>query len=99
MKGRNISLSRRILRLVVTEKALRLRGYNQWVFEVPRPLNKREICRAVEELFRVKVEGVRVLNLRGKRRRMGWYVGYRPDRKRAIVQLREGERIELLEGS
>lgn len=98
MAGRNIPLTRRVLRPVVTEKALRLRGYNQWLFEVPSSLNKREIGRAVEELFGVKVETVRVLNLRGKRRRMGWFVGYRPDRKRAIVKLREGERIELLEG-
>jgi large subunit ribosomal protein L23 len=94
----NLPLSRRLLRPIVTEKALSQRKHNQYLFEVSKSLSKREIRQAVEEIFSVKVEAVRVMNLKGKRRRMGWFVGYRPDRKRALVKLREGERIELLEG-
>jgi len=86
-----------IIRPILTEKALRLREYNQYVFEVKKDANKIDIKRAVEELFKVKVEKVRTINVRGKPKRMGLFEGRTSSWKKAIVTLKEGERIEGLE--
>jgi large subunit ribosomal protein L23 len=86
-----------IIRPILTEKALKLREYNQYVFEVKKDANKIDIKRAVEELFKVKVEKVRTINVRGKPRRMGLFEGRTSSWKKAIVTLKEGERIEGLE--
>ncbi len=84
-----------ILRPRVTEKGLkvveRTRGY---AFEVAPGANKVEIRRAVEALFKVKVEAVRTMNVVGKLKRMGRSCGRRPAWKKAIVTLREGHTIE-----
>jgi len=84
-----------ILRPRVTEKGLkaveRARGY---AFEVAPTANKVEIRRAVEALFKVKVEAVRTMNVVGKLKRMGRSFGRRPAWKKAIVKLREGHTIE-----
>jgi large subunit ribosomal protein L23 len=86
-----------IIRPILTEKALKLREYNQYVFEVKKDANKIDIKRAVEELFKVKVEKVRTINVRGKPKRMGLFEGRTSSWKKAIVTLKEGERIEGLE--
>uniref|UniRef100_A0A7V3ZW16 Large ribosomal subunit protein uL23 n=1 Tax=candidate division WOR-3 bacterium TaxID=2052148 RepID=A0A7V3ZW16_UNCW3 len=86
-----------IIRPILTEKALRLREYNQYVFEVKKEANKIDIKRAVEELFKVKVEKVRTINMRGKPKRIGLFEGRTSSWKKAIVTLKEGERIEGLE--
>lgn len=86
-----------IIRPILSEKALRLREYNQYVFQVAKNANKIDVKRAVEELFKVKVEKVRTINVRGKPRRMGIFVGRTSSWKKAIVTLKEGERIEGLE--
>jgi len=89
-----------ILRPVLTEKAVGLKEtQNKYCFEVSRKANKLEIKSAVEELFKVQVLSVRVLTSRGKKRRMGRFEGKRPDWKKAICKLREGDRIEIFEGS
>lgn len=86
-----------IRRLTLTEKGTRLQEHgNQYLFEVFPSANKIEIKRAVEELFKVKVEKVNTLNRPGKpkrdrRGRMGRTASY----KRAMVTLREGDAIEL----
>ncbi|MEO0096706.1 MAG: 50S ribosomal protein L23 [candidate division WOR-3 bacterium] len=86
-----------IIRPILSEKALRLREYNQYIFEVAKDANKIDIKKAVEELFKVKVEKVRTLNVRGKPKRMGIFEGRTSSWKKAIVTLKEGERIEGLE--
>ncbi|MEO0087357.1 MAG: 50S ribosomal protein L23 [candidate division WOR-3 bacterium] len=86
-----------IIRPILSEKALRLREYNQYVFQVAKNANKIDIKRAIEELFKVKVEKVRTMNVRGKPRRMGFFEGRTASWKKAIVTLKEGERIEGLE--
>ncbi len=86
-----------IIRPILSEKALRLREYNQYIFEVAKEANKIDIKRAVEELFKVKVEKVRTLNFRGKPKRMGIFEGRTSSWKKAIVTLKKGERIEGLE--
>ena len=79
---------------VVTEKLARLaeKG-NIVVFKVHPAANKIEIGRAVEELWKVKVERVRTANFGGKKKRMGRFVGRRADWKKAIVTLAEGHAI------
>ncbi|HEY8450371.1 MAG TPA: 50S ribosomal protein L23 [Bacillota bacterium] len=85
-----------ILRPVVTEKSMAQVADGKYTFVVDRRATKPEIRRAVEELFNVEVERVNTITMRGKVRRMGRYVGRRPDWKKAIVTLKEGQRIKQL---
>jgi large subunit ribosomal protein L23 len=71
---------------------------NKYVFEVDRKANKIEIGDAVEKLFKVKVVNVHVLNMTGKKKRLGRIVGRKQDWKKAIVTLAPGNSIELYEG-
>jgi large subunit ribosomal protein L23 len=70
---------------------------NQVVFRVRPWANKIEIRRAVEQLFKVKVEKVRTVNYLGKVRRVGRNVGRRASWKKAYVTLKEGHRIDFFE--
>ena len=69
------------------------------VFEVARDANKNQIKHAVETSFGVEVRDVRTAIVRGKIKRRGKSVGKRSNWKKAIVQLREGESIEIFEGA
>ena len=90
--------TRVILSLVVTEKAERLKAeQSRYTFKVAPTANKIEVRDAVERLFKVHVREVRVMNYMGKMRRMGRFSGRRPDWKKAVVTLKQGERIESLE--
>lgn len=88
-----------IRRPLITEKATAARETQRAVcFEVHRDATKPEIKKAVEALFSVKVEDVRVANVHGKVKRQGRYVGKRPDWKKAYVVLKKGEKmIEFFE--
>lgn len=84
--------------IVLTEKAARLQETNnQVVFEVARTANKIEIKQAIEKLFQVKVIRVNTMNYRGKDRRMGRGYAKMPNWKKAIITLKEGDRIEFFE--
>ena len=76
-------------RPVITEHSADLMAEKKYTFEVDPRANKTEIKAAVEEAFGVKVKKVNTMNYTGKLKRMGQYVGYRPKRKKAIVQLTE----------
>ena len=90
--------TRVILSHVVTEKAERLRAeQSRYTFKVAPTANKIEVRDAVERLFKVHVRDVRVMNYLGKMRRMGRFSGRRPDWKKAVVTLKQGERIASLE--
>ena len=85
---------------LITEKSTRQKEENhQYVFEVHRGANKIEIQSAVERLFKVKVLQVRTCNVLGKIKRLGRKYGKRPDWKKAIVTLKEGDRIDFFEGA
>jgi large subunit ribosomal protein L23 len=89
-----------IRRPMVTEKSTRQKEESrQYVFEVHRDANKIEIQSAVERLFKVKVLQVRTSNVLGKVKRLGKRYGKRPDWKKAIVTLKEGDRIDFFEGA
>lgn len=76
-------------RPVITEHSADLMADKKYTFEVDPKANRTEIKQAVEQAFGVKVEKVNTMNVKGKFKRMGRYGGYRPDRKKAIVQLSE----------
>jgi len=83
-----------ILRPIITEKSTLLKEKNREVcFEVNPKANKIEIKKAVEQLFKIKVERVRVQNKRGKMRRVGRSAGKKKDWKKAYVKLKEGEKM------
>lgn len=89
-----------IRRPLVTEKSTLLREKtNVIAFEVDPGANKIEVKKAVEELFKVKVEEVRLFNVRGKMKRMGRFAGKRRDWRKAYVRLKDGEKApEFVEG-
>ncbi len=84
---------------VVTEKASQDTAWGRYVFEVDRQANKLDIARAVEETFGVKVKRVRTIMVHGKTKRSGRYRRQikQANWKKAIVELVEGEKIDLLE--
>jgi large subunit ribosomal protein L23 len=88
-----------ILGPVISEKSTRLKEKREIVFRVEPSANKIEIKKAVEELFKVKVERVRTANFKGKLKRWGRFEGRRRDWKKAYVKLKEGEKmIDFVEG-
>ena len=89
-----------IRRPLVTEKSTILREEgNVIAFEVDPNANKIQVKSAVEELFKVKVEEVRLFNVRGKMKRMGRWAGKRRDWRKAYVRLKEGEKApDFVEG-
>lgn len=85
---------------LVTEKSTQQKETgNQYAFEVDRNANKIEIQFAIERLFKVRVVQVRTSNVLGKVKRLGRRFGKRPDWKKAIVTLKEGDRIDFFEGA
>ena len=87
-----------ILKPVVSEKSYGLLDEGKYTFLVDPEANKTQIRHAVEEVFRVKVTGVNTVNRPGKRRRTRYGWGKRPDTKRAIVTLADGDRIDIFGG-
>ncbi len=88
-----------IRRPIDTEKTRILAEQGQYVFEVDPRANKIQIKQAVEKIYNVKVEEVRVIKLPAKRARRGYRIVIRkPARKKAIVKLAPGERIQIFEG-
>jgi large subunit ribosomal protein L23 len=85
-------------RPVITEKSTMLGELGQYVFEVARDANKIQIKQAVEEIFKVNVVSVNTINVPGKERRMGKTKGFSSPKKKAIVTLRPGQKIELFQG-
>ncbi len=84
-----------ILRPIITEASTDAVTLNKYTFEVDRRANKVEIREAVETIFNVRVVKVNTLWRRGKPRRRGRSTGRTPDRKKAIVTLIAGDRIEV----
>lgn len=84
---------------VVSEKSYGLIDQNKYTFLVDPGANKTEIKIAVEKVFGVKVVAVNTINRAGKTRRTRTGLGKRPDTKRAIVTVADGERIDIFGGS
>jgi large subunit ribosomal protein L23 len=88
-----------IRRPLITEKGMRCNEeHNTVVFHVDPRANKMQIKQAVEALFQVKVLRVNTLNLQGKKKRVRFREGKKPDWKKAYVTLRQGDTISFFEG-
>ena len=88
-----------IITPVVSEKSYSLIEDNKYSFRVHPKAHKTQIRQAVEELFDVKVVSVNVLKVQPKPKRRGFSRGTKPGWKKAIVQLRPGDKIEIFEGA
>lgn len=84
---------------IITEKLDQAREkYRQYSFLVAKDATKHDVRRAVESAFKVGVTDVRTLIMRGKTKRIGRSIGKRSNFKKAIVTLKDGDKIELFEG-
>ena len=83
-----------LVRPVITEKSMLEANAGRYTFEITPDANKLEVKDAVQDAFKVQVLGVRILTAPGKTRRVGRKIGRRPDRRKAIVRLAEGQKIE-----
>ena len=86
-----------ILAPVVSEKSYSLLDENSYTFVVHPDANKIEIRKAVEQIWGVRVLSVKTMNRKGKNKRFRFQTGKRPDTKRAIVKLADGDSIEIFE--
>jgi large subunit ribosomal protein L23 len=94
-----MELYRIVRKAILTEKStIAKEEANKYFFEVDSRANKIEIAQAIEKLFKVKVLDVNVMNIEGKKKRMGRILGRRKSWKKAVVTLAPGSRIELHEG-
>lgn len=86
---------------ILTEKSSNIQGTNnQYSFAVDLHANKFEIKKAVEDLKKdIEVESVRTVVIRGKVKRMGQTIGKRPNWKKAVVKLKQGQSLELVESA
>ena len=88
-----------LLAPVVSEKSYELIEQRKYAFRVHPDAHKTQIRQAVEELFQVRVQAVNVIKVQQKPKRRGLIRGQKPGWKKAIVQLREGDSIEIFEGA
>ncbi len=89
-----------IKRPLFTEKGSALKeSENKLLVEVGRDANKLEIKKAIEEIFKVKVEKVATIKTHGKWKRYGKSIGKRSDRKKALITLKKGEKLDFIEGA
>ncbi len=83
-----------------TEKGSNLKeSHNKILIEVAKDANKLEVKKAIEEIFKVKVDKVATIKADGKWKRYGKSTGKRPDRKKAIITLKKGEKLDFVEGA
>lgn len=88
-----------IRRALITEKSTIAKDEsNKYIFEVDRRANKIEVAKALEKIFKVKVLDVHVMNVKGKKKRVGRILGEKRSWKKAVVTLAPGSRIEIHEG-
>ena len=88
-----------IIRPVVTERSMSGMQEKKYTFEVAKEANKIQISKAVEELFKVQVEKVNTISVKGKFRRHGRNTGYTSDWKKAVVKLKKVSKgIEFFDG-
>lgn len=95
----NLNLHDILYQPLITERSTDLReGLNKVVFIVSPYANKHQIKLAVERTLKVKVGKVNIVNLEGKKKRLGKFEGKKPNRKKAIVTLKKGEKLDIFEG-
>jgi large subunit ribosomal protein L23 len=88
-----------LIRPVISEKSYEQITQNQYTFRVHKDAHKTQVRQAVEQLFDVKVERVNIIKVQPKPKRRGTFKGVKPGWKKAVVQLRKGDSIEIFEGA
>ena len=88
-----------LLSPVVSEKSYAGIAEGRYTFKVHPDAHRMQVRQAVEQLFEVHVERVNIVKVQSKPKRRGYHKGTKPGWKKAIVQLREGESIEIFEGA
>ncbi|HKZ71615.1 MAG TPA: 50S ribosomal protein L23 [Nitrospirota bacterium] len=95
----NLNLHDILYQPLITERSTDLReGLNKVVFIVSPYANKHQIKLAVERTLKVKVGKVNIVNVEGKKKKLGKFEGKKPNRKKAIVTLKKGEKLDIFEG-
>ena len=87
-----------IIRPIVSEKSYSLMELNRYTFEVDKRATKPHIADAIEEIFGVTVTSVNTMNVSGKPRRLRYNKGITRTWKKAVVTLKDGDKIDLFEG-
>jgi len=96
-KEKGISLAPIVLKEPqITEKATDLEKLNQYVFKVSQKATKNQIKAGVEELYGVDVQGVRIIKIPAKKRQLRGKIGWKTGYKKAIVKIKQGQKIEVL---
>lgn len=93
-----MDIHRILIKPTITEKSTILQESGKYTFEVAPKANKIEVKEAVEKSFSVTVLDVNISKSRGKRKRYGPRMAKKPDIKKAVVTLKQGDRINLIEG-
>ena len=88
-----------LIKPVISEKSYEQIQSNQYTFQVHQDAHKTQVRQAVEQLFEVKVERVNIIKVQAKPKRRGQFRGTKPGWKKAVVQLRAGDTIEIFEGA
>jgi large subunit ribosomal protein L23 len=88
-----------LLAPVVSEKSYGQTSERKYTFKVHQDAHKTQVRQAVEQLFAVRVESVNISHVPSKPKRRGLHRGRRPGWKKAVVKLREGEKIDIFEGA
>ncbi len=86
-----------LIRPIVSEKSTGMMELNKYVFEVSMKSNKLMVRQAVKELFGVQPERVNIMRVRGKRKRIRYQYGKTAAWKKAIITLKEGDKIDIFE--
>ena len=81
--------------LIRTEKGTFLEAERKYFFEVAKSATKIDILRAIEDIYKVKVQDVNTIIVPGKKKRVRQALGHTPDWKKAVVTLAEGQKIEV----
>ncbi len=88
-----------IIKPIITEETMDLASATKYVFQVAKEANKTEVRQAVEKIFGVNVAKVNIMNVNGKTKRMGRYVGKTADYKKAVITLTaDSKEIEIFQG-
>lgn len=95
LRRKLVGASTLLLSPQVTEKATELAEKNQYIFKVLPSANKTEVKKAVESLYGVEVTAVRMIKVPSKKRRLGQHQGWKKGYKKAIIKVKEGQKIEL----
>ena len=88
-----------LIKPVITEKATIISAQNKYVFRVARTANKDEICKAVKTVFNVEPVRVNIVNVRGKHKSVRMRSGRTSAWKKAIITLKDGDKIDLFENN